>query len=73
MKNAWILLLLAVVACTLSGCNGCGGLFRNWFNRGSNCCPPPSCPPGAAAAPYSTGAPVILGAPAEGGPVYGGP
>lgn len=72
MKNIWILTLLAIVACTLSGCSSCGGgLFGNWFNRGSNCCPPPPCPPGGGGIPYAAGQPVILGGPAEAGPVYG--
>lgn len=69
MKKIWILTLLALAAISLSGCSSCGGgLFGNWFNRGSNCGPPP-CNTGAV--PYTTGSPVILGGPAEGGPVYG--
>ena len=69
MKKVWMLTLLAAMAVGMSGC-GCWRPFAGWFNRGDNCGPPP-CPPGGAAVPYATGSPVILGGPAEAGPVYG--
>lgn len=67
MKKVWILTLLAAAAVSLSGCSSCGGgLFGNWFNRGSNCGPPP-CAANAGPPVYS-GSPVML-AP-EAGPAY---
>ena len=69
MKKVWILTLLAVAAVSLSGCSSCGGgLFGNWFNRGSNCGPPP-CASNVGPPVYSAGSPVML-AP-EAGPAYG--
>ena len=68
MKKVWILTLLAVAAVSLSGCSSCGGgLFGNWFNRGSNCGPPP-CASNVGPPVYSAGSTVML-AP-EAGPAY---
>ena len=72
MKKIWILTLLAMAAVSLSGCSSCGsggGLFRNWFNRGDNCGPPPCASNVGGGAPYGVGSPVML-APAEAGPAF---
>lgn len=67
MKKIWILTLLAAAAVSLSGCSSCGGgLFRNWFNRGDNCGPPPCAAHVGPAVPYAAGSPVVL----EAGPQF---
>lgn len=72
MKRVWILTLLALAAVSLNGCSSCGGgLFGNWFNRGSNCGPPPCAAHGPTM--IGAGSPVIIGAPPEAGPIYPAP
>ena len=71
MKKAILLTVAALVIGSLTGCHACRNMVGGWFNRGSDCEPPPAaCPPGVPRATMMIpSSPQILPGPIEVAPV----